>query len=247
MLCFRKCSDSVLCFVFRKCTNSVLCFVFPIISAITESTSSNLYVGVIGGLVGVILTVIVTVGILLCKRKKGNNYMLSSVALIFIKLVIIFFLPAQLVHWYCVFCMYPNWNGIAWHVYDSMFVFVKQGKLSDTNYYVVNLGSAREIKLKRVGERIDIVEREQRSKCTKAKLIKTSLCMLSYIGVPVTRSLVLYVCFVDRCLSFCTFSFGLCIACSSSICEFWLSLCYLQTLIDQCAELNIFVCHSTVQ
>jgi hypothetical protein len=28
-------------------------------------------------------------------------------------------------------------------------------------------------------------------------------------GVRVTRSLVLYVCFVDRCLSFCTFSFGI--------------------------------------
>jgi len=86
-----------------------------------------------------------------------------------------------------------------------MFVFVKQEKSSDTNYYVVILGSAREIKLKRVGERIDIVEREQRSKCTKTKLIKTYLCMLSYSGVPVTRSLVLYVCFVDRCLSLCTF------------------------------------------
>jgi hypothetical protein len=30
-------------------------------------------------------------------------------------------------------------------------------------------------------------------------------------GVRVTRSLVLYVCFVDRCLSFCTFSFGHCV------------------------------------
>ena len=29
-----------------------------------------------------------------------------------------------------------------------------------------------------------------------------------FSGVRVTRSLVLYVCFVDRCLSFCTFSFG---------------------------------------
>ena len=28
-----------------------------------------------------------------------------------------------------------------------------------------------------------------------------------FSGVRVTRSLVLYVCFVDRCLSFCTFSF----------------------------------------
>ena len=27
-------------------------------------------------------------------------------------------------------------------------------------------------------------------------------------GVRVTRSLILYVCFVDRCLSFCPFSFG---------------------------------------
>jgi hypothetical protein len=30
-----------------------------------------------------------------------------------------------------------------------------------------------------------------------------------FSGVRVTGSLVLYVCFVDRCLSFCTFSFGI--------------------------------------
>jgi hypothetical protein len=47
--------------------------------------------------------------------------------------------------------------------------------------------------------------------------------------VSVTRSLVLYVCFVDRCLSFCTFSFGHCVVCSSSICGFWLR--NLQTLL----------------
>ena len=35
-------------------------------------------------------------------------------------------------------------------------------------------------------------------------------------GVRVTRSLVSCVYFVDRCLSFCTFSFGQCIVCSSS-------------------------------
>ena len=33
----------------------------------------------------------------------------------------------------------------------------------------------------------------------------------SFSGVRVTRSLVLCVCFVDRCLSFCTFSFGHCV------------------------------------
>ena len=43
-----------------------------------------------------------------------------------------------------------------------------------------------------------------------------------FSGVRVTRSLVLYVCFVDRYLSFGTFSFGHCVVCSSSIYGFWL-------------------------
>ena len=49
----------------------------------------------------------------------------------------------------------------------------------------------------------------------------------------VTRSLVLCVCFVDRCLSFCTFFFLLAIVLfsSSSIYRLWLPLCYLQTLL----------------
>jgi len=38
-----------------------------------------------------------------------------------------------------------------------------------------------------------------------------------FSGVRVIRSLVLYVCFIDRCLFFCTFSFGHCVVCSSSI------------------------------
>jgi hypothetical protein len=50
-------------------------------------------------------------------------------------------------------------------------------------------------------------------------------------AVRVTRSLVLYVCFVDRCLSFCTFYFGHCVVCSSSIYGFSLPLWYLQTLL----------------
>ena len=52
-----------------------------------------------------------------------------------------------------------------------------------------------------------------------------------FSGIRVTRSLVLYVCFVVRCLSFCTFSFGHCVVCSSSIYAFWLPLWYLQTLL----------------
>jgi hypothetical protein len=43
----------------------------------------------------------------------------------------------------------------------------------------------------------------------------TLVLILSWVRV--TRSLVLCVCFVDRCLSFCTFSFGHCVVCSSSI------------------------------
>ena len=38
-----------------------------------------------------------------------------------------------------------------------------------------------------------------------------------FSGVRVTRSLVLCVYFVDRCVFFCTFSLGHCVVCSSSI------------------------------
>ena len=53
-----------------------------------------------------------------------------------------------------------------------------------------------------------------------------------FSAVRVTRSLVLYVCFVDRCLSFCTFSFGHCVVCFPLIYGFCLLLWYLQTLPD---------------
>ena len=47
-----------------------------------------------------------------------------------------------------------------------------------------------------------------------------------FSGVRVTRSLVLYACFVDRCFSF----FGHCVVCSA-IYGFWLPLWYLQTIL----------------
>jgi hypothetical protein len=40
-------------------------------------------------------------------------------------------------------------------------------------------------------------------------------------------------CFIDRCSSFCNFSFGHCVVCSSSIYEFGLPLWYLQTLLKR--------------
>ena len=60
-----------------------------------------------------------------------------------------------------------------------------------------------------------------------------------FSGVCVSRSLVLCVCFVDRCLSFCTFSFGHCIICTSSIYGFWLPLGYLRFTDSNC-PLGIF-------
>jgi hypothetical protein len=57
-----------------------------------------------------------------------------------------------------------------------------------------------------------------------------------FSGVRVSRSLVLYVCFVDHCFSFSTFSFGHCVVCSSLIYGFWLPLWYLQTVRTQDKE-----------
>jgi hypothetical protein len=57
-----------------------------------------------------------------------------------------------------------------------------------------------------------------------------------------TTSVVLCVCFVDRCLSFCTFSFGHCVVCSSSIYIFWLPLWYLQTLLRWMLYSKIGIC-----
>jgi hypothetical protein len=50
---------------------------------------------------------------------------------------------------------------------------------------------------------------------------------ISFSEVHVTQSLVLCVCFVDCCLSFCTISFGHCVVCSSAIYGFWLKYEYL--------------------
>jgi len=62
-----------------------------------------------------------------------------------------------------------------------------------------------------------------------------------FSGVRVTQSLVLCVCFIDPCLSFCTFSCGHCVVCSS-IYEFWLPIWYLQILPSTCT-LESLVCN----
>jgi hypothetical protein len=50
--------------------------------------------------------------------------------------------------------------------------------------------------------------------------------------------------FIDRCLSFCTFSFGHCIVCSS-IYGFWLPLWYLQALLVHAFWLMVSVLASS--
>ena len=52
------------------------------------------------------------------------------------------------------------------------------------------------------------------------------LCMLNRDFI--TQSLVLYVCFVDRCFSFCSYSFGHCVVCSS---VFWPLCCLFFCLL----------------
>jgi hypothetical protein len=52
-----------------------------------------------------------------------------------------------------------------------------------------------------------------------------------FSGVRVTLSLVLCGFFVERCLSFCAFSFGHCDVSSSAIHRFWLPLWYLQAFL----------------
>jgi hypothetical protein len=65
------------------------------------------------------------------------------------------------------------------------------------------------------------------------------LLAIQCVFIPVTYVQLLfhkYLSFIalNQCksLSFCTFSFGHCVVCSSSIYGFWLPLWYLQTLLD---------------
>ena len=62
-----------------------------------------------------------------------------------------------------------------------------------------------------------------------------------FSGVRVTRFLVLYVWFIDRCLYFCTFSFGHYVVCLSVIYGFWLPLWYLQTLLIHIISFQTYI------
>jgi hypothetical protein len=83
-----------------------------------------------------------------------------------------------------------------------------------------------QIQITRLTRRVPLVEQELPT------LPEHMSSPLVFSGVRVTRSLVLYVCFVDRCLSFCTFFFWpLCCLFFFDIRFIWLPLWYLQTLL----------------
>ena len=83
----------------------------------------------------------------------------------------------------------------------------------------------------------------------KNKLFNINFQMLTVkkkqcYGVHVTWSLVLCVCFVDRCLCFCTFSFVHCVVCSSLSYGFWNtpSNSFIKTI-----QLLICLCNSLIE
>ena len=84
----------------------------------------------------------------------------------------------------------------------------------------------------RLTHRVSLVEQEQ---LTLPEHVSSSPV---FSGVCVTRSAVLCVCF----LSFCTFHFGHCVVCTSSIYRFSLPLSYLQTPFTTFSGLSIFNC-----
>ena len=63
--------------------------------------------------------------------------------------------------------------------------------------------------------------------------------------IHVTRRLVLYLCFVDRCFSFCSFSCCHCVVCSS-IYGFWLPLWNLQTLLINVTWLDLWTINNFI-
>jgi hypothetical protein len=70
-------------------------------------------------------------------------------------------------------------------------------------------------------------------------------CIVRNGRIHVTRPLVVYVCFVDCCFSFCTFSVGHCDVCSS-IYGFWLPLWNLQTFLINVTWLDLWTINNFI-
>jgi hypothetical protein len=92
----------------------------------------------------------------------------------------------------------------------------------------------------RLTRRVSLVEQELLPfRCTWVHSGISEFCVI--------RCLVLYVCFVDRCLYFCTFSFGHCVVCSYSIYGFRLPFGIFKPflwsfLVDTNVQIIFIVC-----
>ena len=102
-----------------------------------------------------------------------------------------------------------------------IFVVWRLKTVEYVNYHIISITGA----VTRLTWRVPLVERELLTIPEQMRSLPV------FSGVRVTRSLLIYICFVDRWLSFCTFSFGHYVVCSSSIYGFCLPLWYLQTLL----------------
>ena len=129
-------------------------------------------------------------------------------------------------------------------LHNSLYTDTKYSRFSNnvlTEFCLINILWL--IKWEQIQENIDIIQKWSRNKTTTATtyhrvtrvtrrvtLVEQELLTLPehmspspvFSGVRVTQSLVLCVCFVDRCLFFYAFPFGN--GCSSSIYRFWLPL-----------------------
>ena len=79
------------------------------------------------------------------------------------------------------------------------------------SFYTWNISTTKTGFVTRLTRRVSLVEQDLQT------LPEHPSSSPAFSGIRVTRSSVLYVCFVDRCLSFCTFYFGHCVVCSSSV------------------------------
>ena len=114
---------------------------------------------------------------------------------------------------------WPLWNICVTNNHGYVPLFVSTSRFFPRSWLVIGF-------VTRLTRRVSLVEQQL---LTRTEQLNSPPV---FSGVRVTRSLVLYVCFVDRCLSFCAFSYGHCVVCSFSIYGFWLPIWYLQTLLS---------------
>ena len=113
---------------------------------------------------------------------------------------------------------WPLWNICFTHDHGYVPLVVKTSRAFPHSRLIAGL-------VTRLTRRVSLVQQE-------LPTLPKHLCSPPVLsGVHVTRSLVVYVCFVDRCLSLCAFSVGICAVCPSSIYEVWLPLWYLQIIL----------------